>query len=87
MRYSSKNAEDGGNRRFILVEMDDNIAQNVTAERVKRVATGYTNAKGNTVEGLGGGFQYCRMSSDPLFTADGQIRPETHHDGGRTDGA
>ncbi|OGV74294.1 MAG: hypothetical protein A3B82_04225, partial [Methylophilales bacterium RIFCSPHIGHO2_02_FULL_57_10] len=28
-----QNAEDGGKRRFILVEMDDNIARNVTAER------------------------------------------------------
>jgi site-specific DNA-methyltransferase (adenine-specific)/adenine-specific DNA-methyltransferase len=69
-----QNAEDSGNRRFILVEMDDNIARNVTAERVKRVATGYTNAKGQTVEGLGGGFQYCRLSEEPLFDADGQIR-------------
>ncbi|MES2407672.1 MAG: site-specific DNA-methyltransferase [Pseudomonadota bacterium] len=70
-----QNAEDGGTRHFILVEMDDNIAQNVTAERVKRVATGYTNAKGQAVEGLGGGFQFCRLSVEPLFTADGQIRP------------
>ena len=71
-----QNAEDGGNRRFILVEMDDNIARNVTAERVKRVATGYTNAKGQTVESLGGGFQYCRLSAEPLFTAEGQIRSD-----------
>ena len=69
-----QNAEDGGNRRFILVEMDDNIAQNVTHERVKRVAEGYTNAKGQAVEGLGGGFQFCRLSSEPLFDAAGQIR-------------
>ena len=71
-----QNAEDGGNRRFILIEMDEGIAQNVTAERVKRVATGYTNAKGQTVEGLGGGFQFCRLSTEPLFAADGQIRPD-----------
>jgi site-specific DNA-methyltransferase (adenine-specific)/adenine-specific DNA-methyltransferase len=71
-----QNAEDGGNRRFILVEMDENIARKVTAERVKRVATGYTNAKGNTVEGLGGGFQFCRLSAEPLFTAEGQIRSD-----------
>ena len=71
-----QNAEDGGNRRFILVEMDDNIARNVTAERVKRVATGYSNAKGNAVEGLGGGFQFCRLSAEPLFTAEGQIRAD-----------
>lgn len=69
-----QNAEDGGNRRFILVEMDDNIAHTVTAERVRRVATGYTNAKGQAVEGLGGGFQFCRLSTEPLFDADGQIR-------------
>jgi site-specific DNA-methyltransferase (adenine-specific)/adenine-specific DNA-methyltransferase len=56
--------------------MDDNIAQNVTAERVRRVATGYTNAKGNTVDGLGGGFQFCRLSTEPLFTAEGQIRSD-----------
>ena len=48
----------------------------MTAERVKRVATGYTNAKGNAVEGFGGGFQFCRLSAEPLFDADGQIRPD-----------
>ncbi|QHE20112.1 site-specific DNA-methyltransferase [Stenotrophomonas maltophilia] len=68
------NSEDGGSRRFILVEMDESIAANVTAERVKRVASGYTNAKGNVIDGLGGGFQFCRLSAEPLFDADGQIR-------------
>jgi site-specific DNA-methyltransferase (adenine-specific)/adenine-specific DNA-methyltransferase len=71
-----QNAEDGGNRRFILVEMDDNIARNVTAERVRRVAQGYTNAKGEQVEGLGGGFQFCTLSGQPLFTADGAVRAD-----------
>ncbi len=71
-----QNAEDGGNRRFILVEMDENIARSVTAERVRRVAQGYTNAKGEAVEGLGGGFQFCRLSDAPLFTAEGQVRDD-----------
>ncbi|THD11042.1 site-specific DNA-methyltransferase [Metallibacterium scheffleri] len=85
-----QNAEDGGQRRFILVEMDENIARTVTAERVKRVATGYTKgalipdpapapASGRgekIVEGLGGGFQFCRLSAEPLFDADGQIRSD-----------
>ena len=71
-----QNAEDGGNRRFILVEMDENIAQNVTRERVQRVAQGYTNAKGEAVEGLGGGFQFCRLSTEPLFKAEGPIRAD-----------
>jgi len=69
-----QNAEDDGHRRSILVEMDEGIASNLTAERVRRIAIGYTNAKGQAVEGLGGGFQFCRLSAEPLFDAEGQIR-------------
>ncbi len=71
-----QNAEDGGKRRFILVEMAPKIAREVTAKRVSRVASGYTNAKGQVVSGLGGGFQYCTLSPEPLFTPEGQIRPD-----------
>lgn len=70
-----QNAEDGGNRRFILVEMDEGIAQNVTSERVRRVANGYTNPKGEEVPGLGGGFQFCKLGK-PLFDARGHISPD-----------
>ncbi len=70
------NSEDGGNRRFILVEMDDNIVRKVTSERVRRVANGFTNSKGEVIQGLGGGFQFCRLSAEPLFDADGQIRSD-----------
>ncbi len=35
---------DGGNRRFILVELDD-YAETITAERVKRVIKGYSTKK------------------------------------------
>jgi adenine-specific DNA-methyltransferase len=68
-----QNAEDGGNRRFILVEIDGDIAKDVTRERVKRVAEGYTNTKGQAIPGLGGGFQFCKLSADPMFDASGQI--------------
>ena len=68
----SLNKADKLNRRFILVEMDEGIARNVTAERVKRVAQGYTNAKGEAVPGLGGGFQFCKLGK-PLFDARGHI--------------
>lgn len=71
-----QNAEDGGNRKFILVEMEPHIARDITAERVRRVAGGYTNAKGEHVEGLGGGFQYCRLSKEPLFDATGAVRED-----------
>ncbi len=65
-----QNAEDSGSRRFILVELDPNIAQTITAERLKRVIHGYGETKG-----LGGGFRYCELGAT-LFDADGQIRPE-----------
>jgi len=71
-----QNAEDGGNRKFILVEMDKNIAKNVTAERVRRVSEGYADNKGNAIEGLGGGFRYYRLSDEPMFDAFGQVRDD-----------
>lgn len=70
----NQNFEDGGNRRFIMVEMDPQIAITVTAKRVRRVAAGYSNEKGKRIDGLGGSFQFCRLSDEPLFNADGQIR-------------
>ena len=47
------NAEDGGNRQCILVtNNENNICEEVTYERNKRVIQGYTNAKDVAVEGL-----------------------------------
>ena len=60
-------------RRFILAEIDPGIAKDITAERVRRVAQGYTNAKGEKVSGLGGGFRYVQLG-EPLFDAAGKIR-------------
>ena len=61
------------NRRFILVEMEPKIAREVTAERVRRVAEGYTNAKGGSVESIGGGFRFCTLG-ETLFDETGKIR-------------
>ncbi|HMW18113.1 MAG TPA: site-specific DNA-methyltransferase [Accumulibacter sp.] len=69
-----QNVEDDGCRRFIQVEMLSEVASAITAGRAKRAISGYTNAKGQAVKGLGGGFQFCRLSAEPLFDADGQIR-------------
>lgn len=49
------------------------MARKITAERIKRVAQGYTNSKGEHVEGLGGGFRYCELG-EPLFDETGKIR-------------
>ena len=71
-----QNAADGGNRKFILVEMEENIASEITAERVRRVAGGYTDSKGKEIPGLGSGFQFCRLSAEPLFNEFGDIRDD-----------
>ncbi len=60
-------------RRFILVEMEAEIAREVTAGRVRRAAQGYTNAKGGTVESVGGSFRYCELG-EALFDEGGKIR-------------
>jgi site-specific DNA-methyltransferase (adenine-specific)/adenine-specific DNA-methyltransferase len=60
-------------RHFILVEIEPTGARDVTAERVRRVSDGYTNTKGEQVEGLGGGFRFCELG-EPLFDEDGKIR-------------
>ena len=47
------NAEDGGHRKCILVtNNENNICEEVTYERNKRVIQGYTTPKGENVEGL-----------------------------------
>lgn len=65
------NKEDGGNRKFILVEMEGTIAEEITAERLKRVIKGYSH-NGNKVAGLDGGFQFMRLGTT-LFDSDGFI--------------
>ena len=55
------NKEDGGNRKFILVECED-YADTITAERVRRVIQGVPNAKDAKLrEGLGGSFAYYTL--------------------------
>ena len=71
------NAEDGGNRKFILVEMIKDIAQGVTASRLTDVINGYNkkNDQQTTVAGLGGGFRYCQLGTT-LFNEYGDINQE-----------
>ena len=66
----SLNKKDGGNRKFILVEMME-YADSITAERVKRVINGYGEGK-KAVEGTGGSFTYYELG-EPLFDEDGNL--------------
>lgn len=53
------NAEDGGNRRFILcTNNENNICVDVCYPRIKKVIKGYTDTKGEKVTGLGGNLKY-----------------------------
>ena len=68
------NKEDGGNRKFILVECED-YADTVTAERVRRVIAGVPDAKDAALrEGLGGSFTYCTLGAP--ISAEGMLRGE-----------
>ncbi|MFZ2525950.1 MAG: site-specific DNA-methyltransferase [Candidatus Ferrigenium altingense] len=65
--------------RFILVELNEDVARNKTRKRVRKAIEGYvplTGKKQTPVPGLGGGFQFCTLSKEPLFTAQGQIRAD-----------
>ncbi|MCG2723080.1 MAG: site-specific DNA-methyltransferase [Thermodesulfovibrionales bacterium] len=62
------NKEDGGKRRFILVEIEEDIGQKVTSQRLKQVINGYKDEPP-----LGGGFKYCKLGST-LFNAEGNIQ-------------
>jgi adenine-specific DNA-methyltransferase len=61
------NKKDGGNRKFICIEMED-YAETVTAERVKRVIKGYGSGT-KKVEGTGGSFDFYELGL-PIFVGD-----------------
>lgn len=65
--------KDGGNRQFILIEMED-YAESITAERVKRVINGYGEGK-NKTNGTGGSFDYYELGQ-PLFKPDKNLNEE-----------
>jgi adenine-specific DNA-methyltransferase len=55
------NKENGGNRKFILVEMED-YADDITAQRVRRVIKGVKRAKDESLQkGLGDSFSYYEL--------------------------
>ena len=60
------NSQDEGNRKFILVEMEE-YAETITAERVKRVINGYADKEGTL-----GSFDYYELGQS-LFLEDGNL--------------
>lgn len=78
------NAEDGGQRRFILCssteattkEPDKNLCRDVCAERLRRVIAGYGGKPGYTLE-QGGEFAYLQL--DKLDGADVALDATAQH--------
>lgn len=76
------NKEDGGNRRFILCSNrentseypDKNICRDITYERVKRVAMGYTNSKWEPIDWLGGNIRYLETDFIPKHKGTDNLR-------------
>ncbi len=70
------NHEDGGSRRFIMVELDPIIARAVTTQRLTKVVQGYTPQTGGEsvepVSGVGGGFRFCELG-EPLIGEVGMV--------------
>lgn len=64
------NKADGGNRKFILIEMED-YASTITAERVKRAIDGYGEGS-KAVPGTGGDFAYYKLGA-ALFDGDNNL--------------
>lgn len=62
------NKKDGGDRRFILVELMD-YAEPLTAERIRRVISGYGAGK-KAQEGTGGSFSFYELG-EPMFVDGG----------------
>ncbi len=64
------NKTDEGSRKFILIEMEDGVAKNITAERVRRAIAKYDYKDG---------FEYCELDK-PLFNENGQIEEACEFD-------
>ncbi len=71
------NKEDGGNRKFILVELEKEIAKDVTAKRLEKVAHGYEGAL--FPEGTDQGFEYLDLNGE-LYNQAGFVNPLAHYE-------
>ena len=67
------NAEDGGNRRFILATddvVDEKICTEVCHPRLTKVLKGFTDKKGTKIEGLEGSLAYFKTKLVPSKPTD-----------------
>lgn len=75
------NAEDNGDRRFILVsnteatatEPSKNLCRDVCAERVQRTIEGYRSEKSGDIPGTGGNFAYMETKTLPVHRLEEEL--------------
>ncbi|KXO01264.1 hypothetical protein LS48_02020 [Aequorivita aquimaris] len=74
------NKKDGGNRNFILIEMED-YADDITAQRVKKVIEGYGESKkvNKNVNGLSSKFNFYTLGQ-PIFKDNENLNEEVGED-------
>ncbi len=69
------NSERNLDLRFILIELEKEVAEKSTVSRLQAAIKGYSARRGNQKIlriGLGGGFRYCKLDK-PLFDETGKI--------------
>lgn len=65
------NQADNGSRQFILcTDNENNIAEHICYERIKKVINGYVSSKSKNVKGLGGNLKYFSTSFIPSLPTD-----------------
>ncbi len=80
------NKQDGGNRKFILcTNNENNICEEVTYERIKKVVKGFKNKKGEKTEGLGGNLSYYKtdlVNTENLQTISDELKIKVTYQAG-----
>ena len=69
------NDRDNGNRHFILVELEPEITREIIVKRLQKICNGYEKPDGTRIDGLGGGFRYCKLG-EACFDEVGRINLE-----------
>jgi adenine-specific DNA-methyltransferase len=80
------NKQDGGNRTFILcTNNENNICEEVTYERVKRIIKGYKDKKGEIVPGYSGNLRYYKtelINIEKLYQTPDQAKIKLTYEAG-----
>ena len=71
------NKETAGNRKFILIELENNIAKTITTKRLKAAINGIEGS--NYPEGTGQGFNYLELNGE-LYDHSGFINSDAKYE-------